>query len=254
METETLQIHLNSKDAIKYNNGTSDCEFNFNTIEILPQYYIHLSVKHAVIPYSFYNVNKTNNTLIIRSFSIPFSYSSLQTITLSIGNHNVNTLLSDLKSKIDSHFTITYNSITNKMTFTNSLYDFCLVSSSTCLEILGFGTTTTDIYDNGLSLTSLYVMNLQPVQCICINSNFISNSITSGNQNNGTIIASMPINNQPFTMITYSNQTNYKINLFSNVFNRISIKFQDQNGNLIDLNNLHWSMTLQFDILKFTED
>ena len=56
-EPESMQIFLNSKNADRYNNGTSDVDFYLKNLEVLSQYYIHLSVKHAVIPYSFYNVN-----------------------------------------------------------------------------------------------------------------------------------------------------------------------------------------------------
>ena len=251
-EPESMQIFLNSKNADRYNNGTSDVDFYLKNLEVLSQYYIHLSVKHAVIPYSFYNVNINNNNLQIRLFNST-GYSQVQSINISYGNHNINTLLSELKSQLSPSFTITFNSITNKITITNSTYDFVILLNSSCLDLIGFSSLS-DIYSSNKTLTSNTNVNLQSVQCICIRSNMQTNSITSGNQNNVSTLASIAISNQPFTTIAFINQSNHKINLYNNNLNTISIKLLDQNGNIVDLNGLHWSMTLQLDILKFNED
>jgi len=251
-EPESMQIFLNSKNANRYNNGTSDVDFYLKNLEIVSQYYIHLSVKHAVIPYSFYNININNNTLQIRIFDSK-GYSLTQTANISFGNHNINTLISELRTQLSPSFTITFNSITNKITFANSIYDFAILLTSSCLELIGFSSLS-DIYSTNKLLTSNTNVNLQSVQCICIRSNMQTNSITSGNLNNSSTLASIPIANQPFTTLAFVNQSNYRVNLYNNNLNTINIKLLDQNGNIIDLNGLHWSMTLQLDILKFNED
>ena len=193
-----------------------------------------------------------NNNLQIRLFNST-GYSQDQSINISYGNHNINTLLSELKSQLSPSFTITFNSITNKITITNSTYDFVILLNSSCLDLIGFSSLS-DIYSSNKTLTSNTNVNLQSVQCICIRSNMQTNSITSGNQNNVSTLASIAISNQPFTTIAFINQSNHKINLYNNNLNTISIKLLDQNGNIVDLNGLHWSMTLQLDILKFNED
>jgi len=64
MNTEILQIHLNSRNAdIYHNNMFSDSEWYLPIIEVPLQYTIYISVQHAVIPYSFYNINDSNNIL-----------------------------------------------------------------------------------------------------------------------------------------------------------------------------------------------
>jgi hypothetical protein len=61
---EAIQIHLNSMFATNYNNQHySDCGFALPMIEAQSQYTIYLSIIHCVIPYSFYNINSTNNVL-----------------------------------------------------------------------------------------------------------------------------------------------------------------------------------------------
>jgi hypothetical protein len=82
---------------------------------------------HAVIPYSFYNIDTTNNLL---------SYSN---IFISPGNYTIQ-MATYLTTNM-TRFTIAYNGITNIFTFTNSSYDFIINSNSTCLDMLGFSST-----------------------------------------------------------------------------------------------------------------
>ena len=101
---ESIQIYLNSQMADKYLNGASDCEYNLPLIEIPDGFHIYLSVVSCLIPYSFYNINSSNNTLF---YSVGGGDSNR--LTIPIGNYNVNSLLSVLKTNISSAFTITYS-------------------------------------------------------------------------------------------------------------------------------------------------
>ena len=72
MSHESIQIHLNSKYALSYNNNHySDCDFETNLIQIDDRYSIHLSVINLSIPYSFYNINSTNNVLFYQELTSP---------------------------------------------------------------------------------------------------------------------------------------------------------------------------------------
>jgi hypothetical protein len=51
-------------------------------------------------------------------------------------------------------------------------------------------------------------------------------------------------------MITYENQQ-YKTNLNSNIFNSVIINIMDQDGNYINFNGIHWSITLQLEIVNY---
>ena len=63
MDLESIQITLNSKYASQYINGShSSCTFYLPVIEIPVQHHIYLSVQNANIPYSFYNINSSNNS------------------------------------------------------------------------------------------------------------------------------------------------------------------------------------------------
>ncbi len=72
MSHESIQIHLNSKFAKTFNNQNySDVDFETNLIQIDDRYSIHLSVINASIPYSFYNINSTNNVLFYQELTSP---------------------------------------------------------------------------------------------------------------------------------------------------------------------------------------
>ena len=243
MDTESLQIHLNSKSATM-SNGLSDCYFYINTIEVPTDYQINISVVSGAIPYSFYCVNSLNNTLNYKVGLI------ISTISFTQGNYNINQWLSYLQS-LNLPFTITLNKLINKFTFTSSS-SFTLYKSSTCFELLGLSSQDY-VSDTSNIIVSNACINLQSIQVLYINSNFISKSVNVTSINKATTICTIPISTPPYSLITYANTNNYKVNIFQNSFNLINIKICDQNNNVIDLNNCHWSLTLQIDVIKFTE-
>jgi len=132
---ESIQIHLNSANASSYvYENYSNCVFNLKTIEVPIQHTIYIKVVHANIPYSFYNIDSTNNKLF-------FTQNSVETqLIITSGNYNANQLASFFTNNM-TNFTCTYNSITNRFTFINSLYNFTFAEESTCLSMLGFPST-----------------------------------------------------------------------------------------------------------------
>ncbi len=248
---ESIQIHLNSKNANSYNNGSlSDCLFILPYIEIPSQHSIYLSVVHAVIPYSFYNIDSSNNLL---------SYSENGGISVNLfispGNYTAIQMAAYLTS-IMTRFVVGYNGITNKFTFTNSTYDFIINYNSTCLDMLGFSSNELAyLSSTSKVLISEYCINMAQKQCLCIGSNLQTGNINlSSNQLNcRSIICSIPLDGQPYSLIAYKNPNDYKLNLYSNNLSVINIKLLDQNGNLINLNGKYFSLTLQLDIVNFVE-
>jgi len=137
--SEKIQIFLNSKTANSYNTeSTSDCIFILPKIELKKRHKAYISVVHAVIPHSFYNVNETNNKLnyFLNDFPFIFNYS----VTIPPANYNINTLISTITSLLEPGFTITYNSNTNKITMTHETYPWGFTFGTTCEELLGITT------------------------------------------------------------------------------------------------------------------
>ena len=242
---ESIQIYLNSQYADYYINGASDCEYVLPLIEIPDGFHIYLSVVSCLIPYSFYNINSSNNIL-----KYSFDGVTINTLIIPIGNYNVNNLVTILKSNLLSGFSVIYNSIQNKLTFTHTTNEFMFMSSLTCLQILGFNLNST-ISSISLSLTSVNCVNVYSIRTIQVNSNLITYNINKLQKNNFCILCSIPISCTPFSLIEYVNRTNFKTNLFLNRLSNIKIKLTDDNGNLINLNGCHYSLTLQLDVVSF---
>jgi len=252
MDIESIQIHLNSKYATSYNGSMSDCNFSLPIIEIPTQHSILLSVQHAVIPYSFYNINSNNNVITIQEI-VDVNTAITNTLYMANGNYNAYQLASYLGTLFpNNRMTVTYDNIRNKFTFTNSTYNFKFLSAySSCQELLGL--STNDLYNTSIlkTLTSYKLINLSPTRCICLATNLITGCINNNLQNEQNILCSIPVNTQPYSIIDYRNSNNFRVNLHSNNFNSITIRLVDDTGQLIDLNSQYFSLTLQLDIINF---
>ena len=251
-ETETIEIYLNSNNATKLYNGVSDCLYTLPNIVIDEKTEkAYINIKSAVIPYSFYTVNDNNNKLFFSIDAVNYN------ITISNGNYNVNTLKNELKTLLDVEtsltWTITYNSKTNKFNFKLSFHLFSFLSSSTCFELLGFENNLTYSTSNNV-LTSTISINLFTVRNIYITSpNFILNNVNASLHNKSDIIASIPIKGVQNSIIFFEDRP-YKtiVNHLNNITN-LRIILNDEQGNIIDLNHCHYSITLEIHIIKINK-
>jgi len=241
---ENIQIFLNSKRADKYVNGqTGDCIFHLPHINIKRSSSITVSILSAVIPYSFYNVNSNNDKLVYRINNNP-----IETIVLTHSNYNINTLIKHLMELLGSNFLIIYNASSNKLTFSNHLDEFELDMLSTCFELIGF--SNIDHVSNSRLLVSDNVVNLFTYRTLhIVSDNFILGNIDSYNPNKSNILASIPINTIFNGIISYSNIHNVS-NEINNTRNLsyLHIQLTNQDGNIIEFNNAHWSITLLLSI------
>lgn len=243
---QSICIFLNSQTANSYvNNYTSECLFVLPNLIIPRRSNISVSVQTASIPYSFYNCDDFNHLFNFTENGIT------RNKIIPQGNYNVNTLITQLKLLMGVNFNIVYNSLDNTYTFTNTLYDFQLLSSSTCFEMLGFKNNIT--YSSiSKSLKSVLSINLFTIRNIYISSNnFILNNINNSTPNNCSILCSVPIQSSSGSIISYSNIYNV-YNEVNNVQNLtlLHLKLTDQDGDILDLNGCHFSLTLQIDISK----
>ena len=250
---ESIQLYLNSNIADKYfDNNIANAEYILPLIEIPDGFHIYLSVVNCQIPYSFYNINSSNNKLIYQLFQIVNnveSYFTAVTITIPEGNYSIKSLITSLKT-LSSNFTLSYSTTSNKLKFTHSTYNFIFSSLSTCLTILGFSGSS--LKSSSLSLTSDICVNIITVKSIQVQSNLITYNINKSILNIYNILCNIPINNIPFSMISYNNYNHFKTNLFVNQICCIKIKLTDEFGNLLNLNGCHYSITLQLDVEQFT--
>lgn len=239
-KNNTINLYINSKFALKQLNGTSNCIFDFSNLPI-DDGEIFVSVQSAQIPGTFYNVDDINNLLV-------YSINGGANINLVIppSNYNCNSLMTYLMT-VMTGFTITFNSQTNKYTFTHSTNIFSFKSTSTCFELLGFVEGQT-YNSSGLTLTSTLCINFFTIQAVLIEiSNLITNNKTSNTaENNPSILVSIPITTSQNSVLSYYNIFNLheRINTIKN-FATLQVRLLDQDLDLLDLNGANWTATIQ---------
>lgn len=244
---DSIQLFLNSKFADQKPTGdTGICVYSFPSIDIPDGHYIYLSLQNAVIPYSFYSINTSNNTLIITSGDDSY------TAVVEPGNYNINQMIIALKAQLGGNFDLVYNSITNKLTITNSVAEFVVqYDGSTLNHALGFSDSSITV-SVSRSATGTTCVNLNQIRAINIDIDMPTYNINVAQKLNQNILATIPVITQPYGMINYTNPNNFRINMFCCKLEMIRVKLLDNLNNLINMNGVNYQMTLQIDIVGFT--
>lgn len=246
--TDNRIISLSSASATK-NNDTflSNVSFHFTGLLKEDPHILHSSIQliDAQIPVSFYTINATNNVLNYLVGINPF------TITIPKGNYNGNSLIASMKSLflMNTHIiTPTISKITGILTFT-ALFNFTFVSTSSILKILGF--LAIDNTSVSFILVAPYPLSLLGIKRISILSNHLATHAYSSIQNSTqNILGTIEIDAPSFGLVLYKNLSNKSSILKVKTVDRIDIIIQDEDGNLVDFNNIDWSLTLILSIEK----
>jgi hypothetical protein len=242
-------ITLNSQDGEKLN-GTylSSIKFNFSGLLQDDIYLIrtYITVLNAQFPVSFYIIDDTNNILNYTQGGIS------KLITIPIGNYNGNQMVKIL----NTGFTDNGSSITTTLNSNNGLLYFLIsdgvsytfLSTSTIKKILGF---ETDITSSTL-ITMPYQLNLLGKKKIFINSNNLKNSaFTSKSLSSVQTIATVPVDQPPYSMINYTSVSDLEKNiLFNRSLDVLDIQIVDEDNKYINFQNIDWSITLCLTIEK----
>jgi hypothetical protein len=252
--SESMIIHLNSKYAtIKNTPYINDYTFELPQIEVSQTEYLYLSIININVPFSFYNVNDTNN--ILHYYELDVNDDGIiyeLTYTIPDGSYTAKSLAKVLTDNL-TRFTVSYNSLINKFIFTNTTYNFAFLIDSTCKELLGLHYAE-DVLNasSAKTYTSYNQVDLMPYKMLCIQSNNIkTQNINISQMNEYHLLGVYPISVPPFSVINYHFDNPHKINLYSNTFNSINIKLTDENNELLPILS-DWSLTIGLDGINFT--
>lgn len=247
---ETKLINLNSTNAIK-NNSTflSNVFFPFpNLISSKDVARASISILNAQLPYSFYIINVYNNVL-----RMSVNGGAQFSLTLTRGNYNSNTLATEILAQLAlagiTNITIALNTTTGSLSFTTTgtSIEF-FASGSTILRVLGFDPSTNYV-SVAKVLTAPYPLNLLNTLKIRIASYALStNSLDSSVRGNLNILAGFPVNAEGYGLNLYENTTAFKTELQVRDLNGFDIQIIDDDNNLINFNNVYWTITMLLEL------
>lgn len=243
---QNILVTLNTKNCTSVYNGNflSDVEWDLTDILSKPKSAVEFSVSvmNCCIPIGQYNVNETNNILVLKNLTT----NVVSTIVVQAGNYTITQLIDNLIGNTPIEYTYTFLPLRNKIFISNSSAEFQILSTTTIWELLGLQRNTTQ---TSVSRTCLFpnCVNMSGLQNINIHlDNLNTKNITSFTKSASTIIASVPVDVNGSGVLSYNLSNNYEIPVPISSLDYINILLKDDVGNFIQNNGVHWSMTLLF--------
>ena len=279
----SVVIHLDSRFATRFLETDKTTNYIYDlteTIEVPDHEVCEVSLYTATIPYSFYNVRSgINNEVKLFYYDVDTTKNEEATIYLTEGNYSATALKSEFQSRVSalpdgthsqdfpnySHpdgqhiiksfvFTTTYTRETLKYTFTlTTTLPTALgvtINFSTARTLFGFK------QDSAYSLSTTDTARvIRSENCIDINDSihglYIRQNLTTKStldNENGTftnILARIPINTNAGGIIfhTPANTTHKAVASLRSI-QSIGCKLTDDQNRAIDLNGLHWQISL----------
>jgi hypothetical protein len=250
---ETKLFSVTSSSATTKSNGTylSSVDFEANNF-IHSEGITNLDVAliHAEIPVSFYVINEYNNQFRFKNNTAPIT-----TVSIAFGNYNSTSIITALLAAInDNNFSITISKLTGKLLFShNQPYIIYNNFSFSIGTVLGFNPNTVINSvgaSNPYTLTPPNMLNLLGAKKLNIISNELNTINHSSEVGSLSMLSSIAIDQPAYGLIIYENKSGIKHNLKVKDINRIDIQIMDENHNLVNFNNIDWSMLFCFYITR----
>ena len=236
--------NINSSNYKFMNNKTqlSNGIWNFPNLNFIDDdiLEVYISILHAEFPNTDYVVNEFNNILKINDFSL-----GVLTITLTIGNYNINSFIAMFNALSPAGYVLSYSGSTNKLTLTSSNSFTVLVTQSTCQYIIGLGNT--DFSSIGLSVIFPFCINLLPTSVFTIKSS-VFNIGNFGADNSSDVFLTIQNNGSNGSRCLYSNYSGIKYKMDNPNLNIFDLRIVDEHGNFVNFQGVDWSITFQIDI------
>jgi hypothetical protein len=167
--------------------------------------------------------------------------------TIPVGNYNLTSLVSKINELISpNNYTLTYSSLTNKLTMTHTTDSFYIDKNSSCWELLGLSRT-----ENLQSITRVVnfpnCCNLSGLNNVNIElNNIATKNINSLDKSIGSVILAVPVDVNAGGILSYQRNFEYDIPVPIDCLEFINIVLKDDLGNFLQLNGVNWNLTLKF--------
>lgn len=266
--TEINRYHIYTSSAKRTSGSIEDYSLILKRPIMLtnPHHYFQVIVKQATIPYVFYQTNDNYNQFSYVLTRGATTYAQ-RTFSIQNGNYNINTLLSELKSKwvadiqtfLPSYtpaFNFTYDrdamfatfSITPDATTTTFTIKPLTNQVSTMLGIVqdtSFGNVGA-VVSTG---SSTQPVNVSPITSLYIRSGSLKQSNLStenlvDQDDISDILCQIPIFGQATTWIQYSNELEIINKVLNSSINDLNLYLTDNRSYSLNLRGIDWSCML----------
>lgn len=240
-------LHVRSKDGTVL--GSLNTSFKIDLLSAITadaDEIILISMISASIPHSMYSVSAYlgNNTVI---------YDATQTLTVPTQFYDPFELIRQINADaaFNAIFSASYNLYTNKVTFLNTTVDPHTVewSRSGLSNVLGYLNLGDEVVLGGSSTSGPDMLDLATIHSVIIRSSVAQGNVQSVGSGGAPVLQKINIDANPLEMI-YLNATDILTVSLSNSpsISSIDFRLEDQNGNLLDLNERNFEMSIRFDI------
>lgn len=237
---DTKKVYLSPSGATVTDAAFSTLTFNVPQLFKSDQFTLFHTIKvlHCEIPFSWYLVTSNNNKLVL----------STGTITITVGNYNANTFLTEVQSKLPTNMTISFNTSNGKFTLTYNT-SFSLLSTTTCNKLIGTAAHTSYASTSN-AIVMPFMANFLGTKNIYINvPNIVLDNYNSSNQTYSTLLC-VAVNVPSYGVIFYDNRTANKNIIKGSKTDTIELQLLDDDFNEIDFNNTEWSITLEIETVR----
>ena len=247
-----------------------------NPLVIPRAYNVYLSVAHASLPVSWYNVPSGSNTLLFKYQVVGENTPRTFTFNVPAGNYSATELASVITwngtlAGTTSAFTLgcVFQETTSTFQFLfriNTQLSFFALTPSALALTMGFNATQTNQYGvtvfpvfAGTSGSSTYTdpnykyfllsvsdqsADLSSVRNIHVQTNYKVRQFSSGTNTLDII----PVSQGFGSIMNYTGS--FSAQLYDNVIGDIVVSFTDDNGVPINFNGVPWTLTLRFDFVN----
>lgn len=261
LETNTpppIVIHLDSRFATTYLETASDGKpktTNFVYVMkeplLVPEHMnLLVSLHTATIPYSFYNVRSGVNDKIYYNYNDGVE----QNFSLTAGNYSATGLATFLKTQLDLTpltFTISYSRETMKYTFrysggTQFAFRFDGKTDG-AQDLLGLYTETFPINPTTDTLSTKAIDLNDSIHGLYIRQNIATKGTLDNEEGTfSNILARLPITTNAGGIIFFdASHSDHETMVSVPVIHTIGVKLTDDRNRAIDLNGLHWQISLK---------
>jgi|TARA_R110002012_G_scaffold151091_1_gene310989 hypothetical protein len=257
-----IEIILNSNDGVIFDDLDGHKIFNLPAeINARSDEILLLFLKKAFIPFSFYLLSNSqkNNKLDIRETQSDGN-TNIYSITIPNANYNITQLISKIKTLLEEtstfsyKYSISFDKTTGKVRFlllsgssalkSEILFQSGTNSSTSCRRLLGYKELDIEFTLSVESDSQNVVDMADGLDSIRIGSNLVGDNIKTSNGETGELLI-LPVNFSPFSILYFDAIDPFHHKLATRSIREIEIKMTDSNDNVIDFNNIPYTLILE---------